>query len=123
MPFRSCAKLRKAKRDEFRTGFRVWFVRRVALQSRRLDQTPKSRGDRCGTEIAREVAFGPGPSTHPRPMRAKGLIGGRTVSQGLLDHEACCLLRLRFLTNATLQVKHVDPFCASRSKEIEGEAS
>src|SRR6185503_4577481 len=93
MPARWCAKLHQGRRAEFRTGFRVWFVRLVASQSCRSDQTPKSQGDRCGPEIAREVAFGPGPSTHPRPMRAKGLIGERTVSQGLLDHEAGCLLR------------------------------
>jgi len=43
-------------------------------------------------------------------MTAKGLLGERTVSLGLLDHVASFLLRLRFSTNATLQVKHVDPF-------------
>lgn len=38
-------------------------------------------------------------------MTAKGLIIERTVSQGLLDQEAGCVLRLRFSTNTTLQVK------------------
>src|SRR5215213_6249805 len=117
MPARWCAKLHRGRRVEFRTGFRVWFVRLVASQSCRLDQTPKSQGDQCGPEIAREAAFGPGPSTHPRPIRAKGLIGEQIVSQGLLDHEAGCLLRLRFSTNATSQVKHVDSFWAWGSKE------
>src|SRR6185503_2381603 len=119
MPARWCAKLHQGRRAEFRTGFRVWFVRLVASQSCRSDQTPKSQGDRCGPEIAREVAFGPGPSTHPRPMRARGLIGERTVSQGLLDHEASCVLRLRFSTNTTWQVKHADPFCALDIKRKE----
>src|SRR5918996_3390024 len=80
MPLRWCAKLHQGRRAEFHTGFRVWFVRMVTSQSRRLDQNPKSRGEFCRSEIAREVAFGPGPSTHPRPMTAKELIGERTVS-------------------------------------------
>ena len=119
MPARWCSKLHQGRRAEFRTGFRVWFVRLVASQSCRLDQTPKSRGDRWRSEIARGVAFGPGPSTHPRPMTAKGLVGERTVSLGLLDHVASFLLRLTFSTNATLQVKqarHVIHFCERSSQ-------
>jgi len=43
-------------------------------------------------------------------MTGEGLLGERTVSLGLLDQVASFLLRLRFSTNASLQVKQVDQF-------------